>query len=300
MYHTSHILKGQSWLEQELQVQPHWRLFGTGPAMVEAFFRNELDLGYIGLPPAMIGIGRGLLIKCVAGGHTEGSVMIGTPDCKALQADDDMVSVLGQYAGKSLGAPAKGSIHDVLLRHLLQKHGFSDVIVKNYPWADLIPEAIAEGEIQGAVGTPALAVLGRRWYNLHTIITPDHIWPYNPSYGIVASAAMCSCPAFIKSFLIMHEKACNLIRQQPQHAARIIAREVKAVADDFVLEVLQVSPRYCASLPEEYIRATMAFVPVLQAMGYLSTALSRQEVFETAYIAEAHPGQAHYTLPLPA
>jgi len=300
MYHTSHILKGQNWLEQELRVRPHWQLFGTGPAMVEAFLRNELDLGYLGLPPAMIGIDRGLRIKCVAGGHIEGTVMIGRPASKALRGADDMAGIIGQYAGQSLGAPSQGSIHDVILRHLLQTHGLSNVTVKNYPWADLIPEAIAEGEIQGAVGTPALAVLGRHYYNLPTIVAPACLWPCNPSYGIVASAALLACPEFIEGFLVLHERACNLMQHQARQAAFIISREIKAVADDFVIEVLQVSPRYCAALPDAYIDAAMAFVPVLQSMGYLHTALSRQVVFETVHISKVHPDQPHYTQPRPA
>ena len=36
---------------------------------------NELDIGYIGLPPAIIGIEQGVPIKCVAGGHVEGTIL---------------------------------------------------------------------------------------------------------------------------------------------------------------------------------------------------------------------------------
>ncbi len=32
-----------------------WKLFGTGPAIVDAFKKRELDMAYIGLPPAIIG-----------------------------------------------------------------------------------------------------------------------------------------------------------------------------------------------------------------------------------------------------
>ena len=55
-----------------------WSLFPTGPAMMKAFESKEIDLGYIGLPPVMIGISKGIKIKCVAGGHVEGTVMVGT------------------------------------------------------------------------------------------------------------------------------------------------------------------------------------------------------------------------------
>ena len=76
LYHTSNILRGSGQLK-ELGIKPSWKLFPNGPAMLEAFEREEIDLGYMGLPPAMIGIARGLKIKCVAGGHVEGTVLIG-------------------------------------------------------------------------------------------------------------------------------------------------------------------------------------------------------------------------------
>ena len=76
LYHTSNILRGSGQLK-ELGIEASWKLFPNGPAMMEAFEKEEIDLGYIGLPPAMIWIGRGLKIKCVAGGHVEETVLIG-------------------------------------------------------------------------------------------------------------------------------------------------------------------------------------------------------------------------------
>ena len=60
----------------------------------------------------------------------------------------------------------------------------------NYPWADLMPQAIAEGEMAAAVGTPALAAVASAWYGCSITIPPGLIWPFNPSYGIVAHASV--------------------------------------------------------------------------------------------------------------
>ena len=50
LYHTSNILRGSGQLK-ELGIEPSWKLFPNGPAMLEAFEREEIDLGYMGLPP---------------------------------------------------------------------------------------------------------------------------------------------------------------------------------------------------------------------------------------------------------
>jgi NitT/TauT family transport system substrate-binding protein len=116
LYHTSNILRGSGQLN-ELGVEASWKLFPNGPAMMEAFEKEEIDLGYIGLPPSMIGIGRGLQIKCVAGGHVEGTVLIGWQSFRPSATAKD---ALTQFKGKTIGTPGKGSIHDVILNKLIK------------------------------------------------------------------------------------------------------------------------------------------------------------------------------------
>ena len=171
LYHTSHILKHQGRIDAGLGVAAQWQLFGTGPAMIEAFARGELDLGYIGLPPAMIGISRGLPLKCIAGGHIEGTVMVGTADLAACPGHARRNGILARFAGKKIGAPARGSIHDIIIRHLLHTQAVAGASVVNYPWADLMPQAITDGEIAAAVGTPPLAAVAQAWYG-HSIHHP--------------------------------------------------------------------------------------------------------------------------------
>ena len=55
-YHTNYILMETEDLRKDLKLNINWILFGTGPAMVKAFKVEKLDVGYMGLPPAIIGI----------------------------------------------------------------------------------------------------------------------------------------------------------------------------------------------------------------------------------------------------
>ena len=185
MYHTAHLLRPQQRVEQALGIPVEWHLFGTGPAMVAAFADGALDLGYIGLPPAMIGIGRGVPLVCIAGGHVEGTVMIGRAHYLPADACPDTAALLRQFAGRAIGAPTAGSIHDVIARHLLAGCPAATAEMRNYAWADLMPDALARGEIHAAFGTPPLAVVAGRDYGHRILLPPDHIWPWNPSYGIV-------------------------------------------------------------------------------------------------------------------
>ena len=296
MYHTSHLIKAEGWVDKEMGVPSHWHIFPTGPAMVKAFEDGSIDIGYIGLPPAMIGIERGIPITCIAGGHTEGTVMIGNDKYLSYGELDDIAKVLLQFNGSCLGTPTRGSIHDVIIRNLIDEKE-APVEVINYSWADLIPEAIDRGEIVGAVGTPPLAVLSKLECATKIVIPPDNLWPYNPSYGIVVRKELFGEKGILENFLRLHEKASNLIREQPEEAAAIVAREIMVVKSDFVIQAFAISPKYCSSLPRAYRDSTMRFVPVLTKLGYITRPLTEETVFDLTIIENTHPQPEHYSDP---
>lgn len=295
LYHTSHLLRRLGSVEQALETGCMWLLFGTGPEMIGAFERREIDIGYIGLPPALIGMARGLPLVCVGGGHVEGTLLVAGPSFRSLAESDGVASFLRQFEGRRVGIPAAGSIHDVIFRALLSEHSIPDVTIANTPWADLIPYAFRKGEIDAAVGTPPLALLCSRECGTRTLAPPDALWPFNPSYGIVIREEMMGREGRIEGFLRLHEEACNLIREAPDRAARLTVDALPGLDEGFVREVYALSPKYCASLPEAYREATMAFLPVLDRLGYLKDSLQADAIFASACIDRVHPGPHHYT-----
>ena len=167
--------------------------------------------------------------------------------------------------------------------------------IKNFDWADFILDAMMDGEVDGACGTPPLAVLAAR-QGAKIILPPDKIWPFNPSYGIIATERLIQeSPSLLEDFIRLHEDACNLLREHPEEAARLVHNVMEIIDQDFAREVFRVSPKYCASLPDEYINSAMAFVPALREMGYLEGNLAKEEVFYTRAIEKVHPQRHHYT-----
>jgi NitT/TauT family transport system substrate-binding protein len=295
-YHTSFILIGTDWIKKKMKIKADWRLFPTGPEMIKAFIKGELDIGYIGLPPAMIGIDKGLAIKCIAGGHMEGTVFTAKKDFKTFSELGSVEKVLQQFKGKTIGTPTKGSIHDVIIRNLLEKSGLQqDITIRNFSWADQILEAMEDNEVDGGVGTPPLSVLASKLLGAKVMLPPHLMWPNNPSYGIVATLDMIENSSHtLESFLKLHEGACNLIITQPRQAANTAAKTLGTVDRNFVLEVYGVSPKYCASLSKEYIDSTLAFVPFLQKTGYIKSPLDTVDIFYAKLIEKIHPEKPHY------
>jgi NitT/TauT family transport system substrate-binding protein len=295
-YHTAILLMAREDIAKQLGAQIDWQLFGTGPAIIQAFAGGKIDLAYIGLPPAIIGMEQGIVIRCIAGGHMEGTVICAKDRWKAFPEAANLASVLGQFRGMAIGVPGRGSIHDVILQNSLAACGLSrEITVRNYPWADLVTEAVVRDEVAAAFGTPALAVAVRRYAGGKLLYPPSRLWPSNPSYGIVATDTFLRAQRALASrFLELHEYASAALRNDPAGAARAIASFVGVVDADFVHETLGISPRYCGQLAEDYVASTMEFVRALRQMGYITRELTASEIFDRTLIDEVHPGPDHY------
>lgn len=300
-YHTALLLRGAGWTEERLRRDVQWRLFPTGPDITNAFSQGQLDIGYIGLTPAMIGIGRGIPITCVAGGHIEGTVMVGKSGFASFQElGEDLSATLSQFKGRSIGCPKRGSIHDIIIRHYLAEYGLQEAVgVKNFDCAEFIAEAMRQGEVEAGVATPCLIPYTQFFFSLDftskVLVPPYQLWPYNPSYGIfVRSDLAREEPETIEGFLETHEAATAYVRSQPEQAAKIVAGVMEIVDEAYVTEAYRISPRYCAALPNEYISSTLRFVPVLRSLGYLKQELTQEEIFDLRFLKKIHPEPAHY------
>lgn len=295
-YHTSVLMIARDTLSADTGIKPEWKLFGTGPAIVDAFQKRELDMAYIGLPPAIIGIDNGVNIKCIAGGHVEGTVISGKDHFKAYPEIESLEEILKQFIGLAIGVPGKGSIHDVILSSVLQRYNLgNDIEVMNFLWADQVLEAMHGGEVFAAVGTPALAAAVKRFARGKMIYPPSRLWPHNPSYGILAEQAFLERERTLaERFLILHEEEAAFLRNSPDEAAGIIADSVGVADKDLVFETLSISPKYCACITDEYISSTMQFVKVLKSLGYIRRDIAPEEIFDTSLIRKVHPERAHY------
>lgn len=295
-YHTAILLMAGTDTEARLGTEIEWKLMGNGPAIMKAFQRDELDMAYIGLPPAIIGISQGVDVLCVAGGHMEGTVMTGKARWNGYLETGDLRTVLQQFRGRKIGVPGKGSIHDVIIRDCIEQRGLErDIEIVNYPWADLVTEAVVKDEVSAAVGTPALAVAINRFAQGKILYPPAMLWPDNPSYGIVARRGFLEKEKeLVKKFLSLHEEATAFIRREPRKASQRIAAFVSIIDEDFVLDTLRVSPKYCAQLTEGYIASTMKFVPILKRLGYIQKDIAEDRIFSRGIIERIHPEKDHY------
>jgi len=288
-----------SQFRKSMKSKIEWILFGTGPEMVDSFREGNLEIGYMGIPPAVVGIDNGVPIKCVAGGHIEGTVMISNKHYKAIEnLGEDQHAVLNQFTGENVGVTSKGSIHEVILSQYLKQYHLENVInVYHYSQAEFIALDMKNGKLVAGVGTPALAVFTSTLADSHIIIPPNKFYPYNPSYGIFFREDIIeNFPEKIENFLMYHKKASNLLRDQPKVAAKIISKNLAFVDEKYVKDVLEISPKYCIALSDKFKKTSMEFTQKLYDLGYISEKKKVGDIFISEFIQKVHPEPDHYNI----
>ncbi len=292
LYHTSMVLLAGKELIESIPAGIEWKLFGTGPAIVEALRDDELDMAYVGLPPAIIGISQGVRITCVAGGHVEGTVIASYENAYSHADGYNLGDVLSQF--NTIGVPGKGAIHDIILMDALNCLGISPRVI-NFSWSDQILEAFIRGEVDGVVGTPALAQSLIHFAQGSVVYPPHLLWPHNPSYGIlVRDEVLLANRESIRDFLVSHKRAAEVLRLETAAVSQVIAQILGVVDEEFVFSTLNVSPRYCAALTDEYILCTMKLTERLRDLGYIERSVRENEIFDLSLIREVHPEPDHY------
>jgi NitT/TauT family transport system substrate-binding protein len=100
----------------------------AGPQVTQMAATNVVQMGYIGVPPTVAGIDKGIPLKIINPVNTEGSGLV--VDMSAPASDWKSFVAWAQQRtaeGKPLviAAPGKGSIQDVMLQYALKDSGIT-------------------------------------------------------------------------------------------------------------------------------------------------------------------------------
>src|SRR5437868_7227764 len=97
------------------------KTFTAGPALIEALFAGDIDIGYVGPNPAINGYvkSHGQALRIIAGAASGGALFVVRSD-EHIQSPSDL-------ANKKFASPQLGGTQDVALRYYLQQHGLKTV-----------------------------------------------------------------------------------------------------------------------------------------------------------------------------
>ncbi|MCZ7665401.1 MAG: ABC transporter substrate-binding protein [Thermoleophilia bacterium] len=284
------VLRPLELLERELGLPVEWVQYSAGPALVQAFAQGQVDAGFLGIPPTLIGVDKGVPIRAVASTHAEGSALVGRAADQYRTFDElgDVTEVVQQLRGKVLGVPAKGSIEDSILRDILRTAGLDperDVTIKNVQAAPSLPDMLAQGEVDAMIVWPPFGTKAVAAGSGQVLINARDLWANSPCCVLAVTQDLIDeYPEFVQALVLLHARTSTFMMAYPDKTAQIAADSL-GLPFQTIRQSLSDNPRYSALPDEGYLSATDRFAASLKQSGYIEHDLKWGDVFDLRFIS---------------
>ncbi len=207
------------------------KTFNAGPALIEALFAGDIDIGYVGPSPAINGYvkSHGQALRIVAGAASGGALLIVRPEANIQTAQD--------LANKKIADPQLGGTQDISLRYYLQQHGLQAADrggnVQIIPTDNsTILTLFKQGKIDGAwVPEPwatRLVVEGKG----KVFVDERTLWPdgkFITTDVVVRTAFLNAHPDLVNKFLQAHVDTIQYILSNPASAKSMVNTQIKLI-----------------------------------------------------------------------
>ena len=207
------------------------KTFNAGPALIEALFAGDIDIGYVGPSPAINGYvkSHGQALRIIAGAASGGALFIVRPGAN-IQSPKDL-------ANKKIADPQLGGTQDVSLRYFLQQHGLQaadkggnvQITPTDNP---TILTLFKQGKIDGAwVPEPwatRLIVEG----NGKVFVDERTLWPdgkFITTEVVVRTAFLNAHPDVVNKFMQAHVDTIQYILSNPENAKTLVNKQIKLI-----------------------------------------------------------------------
>lgn len=205
------------------------KTFNAGPALIEALFAGDIDIGYVGPNPAINGYvkSKGQALQIIAGASSGGVLFIVRPGAH-IESPQDL-------SGKKFATPQLGGTQDVSLRYYLQQHGLKTTdkggTVQIIPTDNAnIITLFKQGQIDGAWVPEPYA--SRLIVEAHGTVFVDErmLWPDNKfvtTNVVVRKQFLDQHPDLVAKFLQAHVAVVQSINSDPAGAQQTINDQLK-------------------------------------------------------------------------
>jgi NitT/TauT family transport system substrate-binding protein len=230
--------------------------FEAGPAEMDALAANQIDMGYVGVAPAVMAAARKIPLSIVSGVNLEGSGLVTGMD----------VNSVAELKSKKIATPAPGSIQYVMLGMLLAGNNLGYGDIELFPGTVKppdMPQSLQTGRIDGYFAwEPFVAKSVVGGYG-KVLVASKEIWPGHPCCVIVTAGDFGRLhDGAVASVIRAHRRSIDFIAANPAEARAIAAKWTKldpAIIDDAFTRV-----RYTYSLSKD---DTKRFVSEIISLG---------------------------------
>ncbi len=271
---------------EEIDAEIQGEEFTDGPAIVQAFAGEELDVAMFGIVPSMIVIDRGIPAKVTAANIKEPMAIMAHEDFRAMWQEHgaDAFQAWREETGDRFrfGTFPQGSVPDVLLRYWLRERGVDpeeDVRITEINGANAVWQAIANGEVDGAsIMEPVPTRAQQEGIPITTFRTSAEVMPGQPA-AVTLMTDQVRESDVAAQFLEQHVRATEFIRNNPEDTAAIVEEGI-GMDEEQALSALQGPLANFVTDPREIESGTQIFAEFAARNGQIDEELSLDQIFD--------------------
>lgn len=231
--------------------------FRAGPELMSAFAARELDVGYVGLAPAITAAANSNVpIRIIAQVNTEGSAIV--------VSKTNLGSSAADLKGTMTAIPGHATMQDFLFRKAVKNAGIPvdqvKILVLKPP--EMIP-ALNEKDIEAFIAWepyPSKAVTENKG---KILIYSSQIWPNHPCCVIVVGEEFLQARSSdVEKLKIAHNQACRFI--QDNHAEAVDIGVKYTGMDRKTIEEALGHIKFNGQLERRYVSEYIDFLKVLR------------------------------------
>ena len=244
--------------------------YNNGGDMMSAMASGDLDVGYVGITPAIYSISKEVPIKIVAGVQNEGS---------GLLSHDSSVKSVSDLKGKIVATPGESSIQSVLLKYDLKKNGlnFSDIESPSMKVSSM-NDALRTNSIDGMLTYDPYATISKEINNQTLVENSSDILPDHPCCVVVMNEKFISGHSDkAHKILDIHKKATEKIKENPEGMVKYLPPHI--VPNPEIEKESLNHIKWVSDLNDTYKENVNNFLKIEQDLGIINETISQDKLF---------------------
>lgn len=246
--------------------------YNNGGDLMSAMASGDLDVGYVGITPAVSSITKGVPVKIISAAQTEGS---------GLVAHDSSVTSIKDLKGKKVATPGEASIQDVLLKYDLKKNGLqpTDVEAPGMKVASM-NDALKTGSLDAIMTFEPYVSISTKVNGQHLIEKSGDIIPNHPCCVVVASEKFLNDHSEqAKKILDIHKEATQQLIDNPNDQIQYFPSHI--IVDEEAEKESLSNIKFVSGLDDDYKSNVEEFLNIEVDLGVIDSVPSADKLYAT-------------------
>lgn len=250
----------------------------TGSNIVSALASGDIDVGYVGIAPAMQGISEGVPIKIVAAVNEDGSGIVVNENSN-INNTTDMI-------GKKIATPGVSSIQQVLLLYQLEKYNItpSQVDISSVD-IFMLPSTLASKKVDGYIAYEPYVSIAPYTDVGKVLMYSGDIMPGHPCCVIVARQDFIDQhPQELQTYLNIHKNSTEFVNSNKNETATLVSEEI--TTNPGLEKTALTHVIFVSQLNTDFQNKVLNFMNIEIGMGYLKKNLTSSQLFDPRFLGD--------------